>query len=106
VAVRKGRQRLSGFTEGGRRGRGPHISGGEEGKAGWASRRPLGLLAGGSALGRGKVGRGWVKNQRWAKAQKEIPFEFQLILEFGRTLENCTRRFRKKFDMGIFPKIF
>jgi hypothetical protein len=29
---------------------------------------------------------------------------FQLILEFGRTLENCTRRFRKKFDMGIFLK--
>jgi hypothetical protein len=29
-----------------------------------------------------------------------------LILEFGRTLKNCTRRFRKKFDMGIFPKIF
>jgi hypothetical protein len=37
---------------------------------------------------------------------KRIFFEFQLILEFGRTLENCTRRFRKKFVMGIFPKIF
>jgi hypothetical protein len=49
---------------------------------------------------------GWAKNRRWAQAQKEILFEFQLILEFGRTLENCTRRFRKKFDMGIFPKIF
>jgi hypothetical protein len=61
---------------------------------------------GGPALGRGEVGHGWVENWRWANAQKEIPFEFQLILEFGRTLENCTRRFRKKFDMGIFPKIF
>jgi hypothetical protein len=29
-----------------------------------------------------------------------------LILEFGRTLENCTRRFRKKLDMRIFSKIF
>jgi hypothetical protein len=52
-------------------------------------------------LGRGEVVRGSVKNRRWAQAQKEIPFEFQLILEFGRTLENCTRRFRKKFDMGL-----
>jgi hypothetical protein len=56
--------------------------------------------------GRGEVGSGWVKNQRWAKVQKQFLFEFQLILEFGRTLEIWTRRFRKKFDMGIFPKIF
>jgi hypothetical protein len=37
---------------------------------------------------------------------KEILFEFQLILEFGRTLEICIKGFRKKFDMGIFPIIF
>jgi hypothetical protein len=48
--------------------------------------------------------RGWVENRRWAQAQKGILFEFQLILEFDRTLENCTRRFRKKLDMGIFRK--
>jgi hypothetical protein len=48
----------------------------------------------------------WVENQRRAQAQKGILFKFQLILEFGRTLENCTRKFRKKLDMGIFPKIF
>jgi hypothetical protein len=46
----------------------------------------------------------WAKNQRWAQAQKEILFEFQLILEFGITLENCTRRIRKKFDIGFFLK--
>jgi hypothetical protein len=80
--------------------------GGGEGKAGWAGRRALGHLVGGPALVRGELGCGWVKIQRWAKAQKDIPFKFQLILEFGRTLENCTRRFRKKFDMRIFPKIF
>jgi hypothetical protein len=57
-------------------------------------------------LGRGEVDHDWVENWRWGNAQKEILFEFQLILEFGRTLENCTRRFRKKFDMEIFPKIF
>jgi hypothetical protein len=36
---------------------------------------------GGPARGRGEVGRGWVKNRKWAKVQKEILFEFQLILE-------------------------
>jgi hypothetical protein len=60
----------------------------------------------GSGLTEGQGPGSWVENQRWAQAQKEILFEFQLILEFGRTLENCTRGFRKKFDMGIFPKIF
>jgi hypothetical protein len=66
----------------------------------------LGWLAGGLAQGRGEVGHGWVENWRWAKVQKEFIFELQLILEFGRTLENCTMRLRKKFDMDIFPKIF
>jgi hypothetical protein len=60
------------------------------------------------------VGRpGW--KERWAAAgpnlelgqnSKRFFFEFQLILEFGRTLENCTRRFRRNFDIEIFPKIF
>jgi hypothetical protein len=35
--------------------RGPHVSEGGEGKAGWAGQRPLGWLAGGPARGRG----GW-----------------------------------------------
>jgi hypothetical protein len=33
------------------------------------------------AWGRGEVSRGWVKNRKWAKVQKEILFEFQWILE-------------------------
>jgi hypothetical protein len=34
-------------------------------------------------------GRPWLGQIRsWARVQKEILFEFQLILEFGRTLEN------------------
>jgi hypothetical protein len=45
----------------------------------WASRRPLDQLVGGLALGRGEVSRDWAKNRRWAKVQKEILFEFQLI---------------------------
>jgi hypothetical protein len=60
----------------------------------------------GSGPAEGQGPGGGVENWRWAKAQKGILFEFQLILEFGRTLENCIRRFRKKLDMGIFPKIF
>jgi hypothetical protein len=40
------------------------------------------------------------------KLKKKFFLNFQLILEFGRNLKNCTRRFRKRFDMGIFPKIF
>jgi hypothetical protein len=44
-------------------------------------------------------------NPESGQNSKEIVFKFQLILEFGRTLEICTLRFRKKFDIGIFPKI-
>jgi hypothetical protein len=33
-------------------------------------------------------------------------FGFQLNLHFGKTLRNCTRRFRRNLDMGIFPKLF
>jgi hypothetical protein len=61
---------------------------------------------GGSEPNEGQGLGSWAENRRWAHAQKEILFKFQLILEFGKTLENCTRRFRKKFDMEIFPKIF
>jgi hypothetical protein len=74
---------------------------GLEGGRGWAQEGEMGS---GPAEGQGPDG--WVENWRWAQAQKQILFKFQLILEFGRTLENCTRRFRKKFDMEIFPKIF
>jgi hypothetical protein len=32
--------------------------------------------------------------------------EFQGFLEFGKTLRNSTRRFRRNLDMRIFPKFF
>jgi hypothetical protein len=76
----------------------------KEGRApGWASQRlrprgewwrwPNGRGRGSGLAGvEGEAGRGWA--------------EFQLILEFDRTLKNCTRRFMRNFDMGIFPKIF
>jgi hypothetical protein len=50
-------------------GRGPHISEGGEGKAGWAD---VGDRGGGPRLG---------QNLEWAKVQKEILFKLQLILE-------------------------
>jgi hypothetical protein len=55
--VHGGHRRSASLIEGGRRGQGPHISEGEEGKAVWAGQRPLGWLAGGPVLGRGEVGR-------------------------------------------------
>jgi hypothetical protein len=33
-------------------------------------------------------------------------FEFQGFLEFGKTLRNSTRRFKRNLGMGIFPKFF
>jgi hypothetical protein len=85
-----------------------------EAKAQWGGRPTAGLGrrrwpkrgGGGSGPTEGQGRGGWAENWRWTQAQKEIPFEFQLILEFGRNLKNCTRSFRKKFDMRIFPKIF
>jgi hypothetical protein len=65
-----------------------------EGKGEWADR--------GGRRGGPRLGRIWSR----ARIQKEILFEFQLILEFDRTLEKYTRKFRRNFDMGIFPKIF
>jgi hypothetical protein len=69
---------------------------------------------GGTKGGERRVGRpGWKERQAAAgpnlepgQNSKEILFEFLLILEFGRNLENCTRRFRRNLDTGIFPKIF
>jgi hypothetical protein len=60
----------------------------------------------GEWAGRGPKPRRLGQKPEMVPSSKKIIFEFQLILEFGRTLENCSRRFRKKFDMGIFPKIF
>jgi hypothetical protein len=78
------------------KGLGPVVGGGGGPMGGESGVGRPGGRRGGPRLGR---------IQSRARIQKEILFEFQLILEFGRTLENCTRRFRS-FDMWIFPKIF
>jgi hypothetical protein len=36
----------------------------------------------------------------------EIDFEFQMNLDFGKTLRDFTRRFRWNLNMRIFPKFF
>jgi hypothetical protein len=40
------------------------------------------------------------------KAKKKNFFTKNLIFEFTKALEICTRRFRRNFDMRIFPKFF
>jgi hypothetical protein len=63
-------------------------------KGEWASR---GGRRGGPRLGR-------IRSQ--ARIQKNFFSNFNLFLEFGRTLEICTRRFRRDFDTRSFSKIF
>jgi hypothetical protein len=36
----------------------------------------------------------------------EIDFVFQMNLDFGKTLMNFTRRFRRNLDLRIFHKFF
>jgi hypothetical protein len=49
---------------------------------------------------------GWAARSAGPKARKK---NFQIknwIFEFTKALEICRRRFRKNFDMRIFPKFF
>jgi hypothetical protein len=39
-------------------------------------------------------------------SRNKILSNFIWNLDFWQTLEICTSRFRRNFDMGIFPKIF
>jgi hypothetical protein len=59
------------------------------------------------------VGEEWVGSVDWAgwagpqgEIKWEFDVEFQLNLDFGMTFRNSTRRFRRNFDMKIFPKFF
>jgi hypothetical protein len=48
------------------------------------------------------VGRGWARNRKWLD---KILSSFIWNLDFCQTLEICTGRFRRNFDIGILPKI-
>jgi hypothetical protein len=85
-----------------------------EGRASWAGQGPVEVHRRRPKRREGRVGRpGWMERQAEAgpnpepgQNSKEILFEFQLILEFGGTFKICTRIFRNKFGMRIFPKVF
>jgi hypothetical protein len=48
----------------------------------------------------------WAVRLAGPKAKKRI-FELKIgFFEFTKTLEICPRRFRRNFDMRIFPKFF
>jgi hypothetical protein len=60
------------------------------------------VVASGERMGY-RGGLGWLG---WIPGESQIGFEFQWILEFGKSLRICTKRFRSYLDMGIFPKFF
>jgi hypothetical protein len=62
----------------------------EDGWAGWAKRPsgPAGCWA------------------DWAESQGKLLSESNMIFEFTKALEICTRRIRMNFDVRIFPKFF
>jgi hypothetical protein len=39
-------------------------------------------------------------------SKPKLIFKFQMNSDFGKTLRNFTRKFRRNLDMGIFPKFF
>jgi hypothetical protein len=74
-------------------------------EAGWASQRPRPSGEGGWWLGLGerrRPRRGG--GGRWAQAQKQILFEFQLILEFGRIWKIAQGDLGRNLTWGFFLK--
>jgi hypothetical protein len=47
------------------------------------------------------MGRGWAESEG-----KNFFLNKNLIFEYIKALEICRRRFRRNFDMRIFPKFF
>jgi hypothetical protein len=56
------------------------------------------------------VGSGRPTQASWARSQEEIQmeliFKFQMNLEFGKTLRNFTRRYRRNLNLRILTKFF
>jgi hypothetical protein len=65
------------------------------GGVGWARR--------GKEGGRSRLG---LKSEMGQSSRNKILSNFIWNLDFWQTLELCTRRFRRNFNMGILPKIF
>jgi hypothetical protein len=49
---------------------------------------------------------GWAGSQDNIQRIKILILKFQMNWDFGRTLRNFTRRFRRNLDTGILPKLF
>jgi hypothetical protein len=49
---------------------------------------------------------GWPLGRLGRKGRKNSFLNKNLIFEYTKALEICRRRFRRNFDMGIFPKFF
>jgi hypothetical protein len=74
---------------------------GREAEAQWGEgERPVEKKTSGTRLGRlaaGPIG---------PKVKENSFLNKNLIFEYTKALEFCRRRFRRNFDMSIFPKIF
>jgi hypothetical protein len=69
-------------------------------------RGPAGLAGRGGGLGGGGGWSGQAGLIPWEGFKMEIDFEFLMNLDFGKTLMNFMRRFRRTLDMRIFPIFF
>jgi hypothetical protein len=74
------------------RGRGPV---GRGGATGWKEKKEK------------RMGRGWAERLDGPEVTGKILFRIKFdFFEYTKALEICTRRFRRNFDMRIFPKFF
>jgi hypothetical protein len=53
----------------------------------------------------GEAGRGWAESGIGPEFKRNY-FRISIDFSIWQNFENCTRRFRRNFDMRIFPKIF
>jgi hypothetical protein len=49
---------------------------------------------------------GWLAGPTWVKSEENSFLNKNWIIKYIKALEICSRRLRRNFDMGIFPKIF
>jgi hypothetical protein len=74
-------------------------------RAGWAG-RPISSCVDGAAGGPAGPEAKRAAGSAGPKIRKKEISELKLDFEFTKALEICRRRFRRNFDMRIFPKFF
>jgi hypothetical protein len=70
---------------------------------GWAGRKAEAQWKG-EGKSAGKKKKNWSERLDGLKVTGKILFRKKLIFEYTKALEICTRRFKRNFDMRIFPK--